>query len=245
MKAPTMLASMIKYDRAILFFFWVYALSGLIAREDYTRFLRPSLAILPLISILIFLLFLIVELMRAGDPRPPMRATGARWMILLSPILFIPIARQTTLGEADFDRRWLGGGTILPLERSDQNVVSSTESGQGDHYNASFSEIYWNPEPFHRRSISVVGMVRKLPQISEIHGPEAGLIYRFIVTCCVADAVPFAILLPEGIPPDVPDGSWIQADGILVVEPTPPSGTMRMENAKAHPVPTPRNPYAF
>ena len=44
-------------------------------------------------------------------------------------------------------------------------------------------------------------------------GPNACLLYRFVVRCCVADAMPVAVLLVGELPADSPDDTWIRAEG--------------------------------
>jgi putative membrane protein len=234
------------FDRVLLCFFWLISLIGMIAREDYTLFLRPQLVFLPAFSFLIFFAFFLVEMQRSDQPRIEPQGRGIRWLILISPVLFLTVARQATLGDAEFDQRWLGGEASMPATASRPPWMTSRSSPPtSSHERDLFGEIYWHPEPYHHQKVSVLGMVRRLPQITEMHGADAGLVYRFIMNCCVADAVPFAILLPEGLPPDASDGDWIHVQGKLIYEPTPPFNIMRIEGAAATPAPTPRNPYAF
>ena len=247
MKISVLLNNIRSFDRVMLCFFWLMALSGMIAREDYTLFLRPQLVFLPAFAFFIFLAFFLVEMQRSDQPRAEPRGRGLRWLILISPVLFLPVARQTTLGEAEFDQRWLGGEASMPASTSQPPWMSTRQpsSPTQSHNHDLFGQLYWYPEPFHQQRVSVLGMVRRMPEITEMHGQDAGLVYRFIINCCVADAVPFAILLPEGLPPDASDGDWLQVQGKLIYEPTPPFDVMRIEEATATPAPTPRNPYAF
>ena len=237
---------LLSLDRVMLCFFWLFSLSGMIARDEHTLFLRPSLIFLPVFTFLIFLAFFLVEMQRSDQARVESRGRGIRWLILISPVLFLPIARQTTLGQAEFDQRWLGGEAAMPTIASQPPWMTSQRSSppptQGQDL---FGRIYWNPEPYHLQNVSILGMVRRMPEITDMHGPDAGLIYRFIINCCVADAVPFGILLTDGLPLDAADGDWLQVDGKLVYERTPPFDVMRIENVQATHAVAPRNPYAY
>ncbi len=246
MKISVLLNNIRSFDRVMLCFFWLMALSGMIAREDYTLFLRPQLVFLPAFAFFIFLAFFLVEMQRSDQPRAEPRGRGLRWLILISPVLFLPVARQTTLGEAEFDQRWLGGEASMPATASQPPWMSPRHTPAVAPNNPDmFGVLYWHPEPYHMQQVSVLGMLRRMPEITEMHGTDAGLLFRFVINCCVADAVPFGILLADGLPQDAVDGDWIQVQGKLVYEPTPPFNVMRIEEATATKAPTPRNPYAF
>jgi uncharacterized membrane protein YcgQ (UPF0703/DUF1980 family) len=66
-----------------------------------------------------------------------------------------------------------------------------------------------------------------------------------MVTCCVADAMPAAILLVGELPADGLDDTWIRAEGTFKLETGGEWDVIRLDLERAAAIPRPSNPYLY
>jgi len=233
-----------RYSRVVLYGAWFYALSGLVGDRSHETFLRPEFGWLLGLGILTLLCFGLVELARLGRCAEPSFAGAMRWLVLAAPLAYLPIARDVVLDAGAFEKRWTGfngngatGGQAL-VEQASAAVSNGLRS-------VTLADLCWNAEEYNGQRITVDGMIKRVPEIAEDFGTDACLLYRFMVTCCVADAMPAAILLKGDVPAEWSDDTWIRAEGTFKLETGGERDVIRLDLERATPVPRPSNPYLY
>ncbi len=242
MKALSALAG--RYSRVLLYGTWFWALSGLLANRRYEDFLRPEFGLLPAVGLLAVLAFGFIELGRTGkNPRTDLGG-ALRWAVLIAPLLYLPLTRGVALDGAAFDKRWTGlnGFDRTPsaplIEWASQAVSSGVPS-------VTLADLCRNAELYNGRRIAVDGMIKHVPEIAAEFGPNTCLLYRFVISCCVADAVPAAILLVGKLPSNNPDDTWIKAEGVFKLENRDGRDVILLDLEHITHVSRPRNPYLY
>jgi uncharacterized repeat protein (TIGR03943 family) len=237
-------SSLARYSRVVLYGAWFYALGGLLGDGGHETFLRPELGWLLGLGAVMLLCFGLVEMGRLGRAAKPSFPGTMRWLLLAAPLVYLLIADDVVLDAAAFDKRWTGfngngatGGQAL-VEQASAAVSDGLRS-------ATLADLCWDAERYNGQRITVDGMIKRVQEIAEEFGPDACLLYRFVVTCCVADAMPAAILLKGDVPKEWSDDTWIRAEGTFKLETGGERDVIRLDLERATAVPRPGNPYLY
>lgn len=102
--------------------------------------------------------------------------------------------------------------------------------------------VYPEPDAYTGQKVKVTGFVIHPTDFS----PEYGLISRFIITCCAADAYPIAlpVKFPESRESYAQD-SWIEIKGEMATEILNDERKLVIIAQDIETIPEPRNPYNF
>jgi len=233
-----------RYSRALLYGAWFHALSGLLGDRQYENFLRPEFGLLLGVGLLAIIAFLLSEMTRIGKASKHGFAGGLRGLLLIAPLAYLPIARGVALDAGAFDKRWTGlngydRATSVPLvEQAAYAVTHGVQS-------VTLADLCWDAGRYQGRRVVVEGMIKHVSEIAAEFGPNAYLLYRFVVRCCVADAMPVAVLLVGELPADSPGDTWIRAEGMFKQETVGRRDVIRLDLERATKEPRPRNPYLY
>ena len=64
----------------------------------------------------------------------------------------------------------------------------------------------------------VTGMILRDEQLKPYFGGMDTAVYRFMINCCAADALPLAIALDSDQAEAFPNDQWVQVDGIFELQ---------------------------
>jgi uncharacterized repeat protein (TIGR03943 family) len=244
--------------RPLVFFTWLWALTGLLKNERYTTFLRPEFGYVIGVGVFTLLGFLVSSL-QDRQPKPFGIRQVLRALILLLPIAHLMNAQGTSLDKDAFQNRSLGlpsvhesrvrsavsatspdpapsaglsgkaaaPGTIvdasLPKPGAKQNdFIADNPFSPAEPPIASLApakkvthlDLYDAPKLYEGKRVRLIGMLHKNdPGISKNFGKEMSIVFRFKVSCCVADATPAAVLIDSQGLPDFPEGTWVELEG--------------------------------
>ena len=167
-------------------------------------------------------------------------------LIMLAPLAYLPMARGASLDSRAFDHRWTGA--------SDANGGASTHPGSAPGNSltgtnraveASLIDLTYNPERFINQKIAVVGMLHRDPKLAQRFGTNTCVVFRFVVTCCAADAQPVAALVIGGVPDHWADDTWVRVEGRFAQRDDKGQAVPTVELDKATRVPEPSPPYLY
>lgn len=80
-----------------------------------------------------------------------------------------------------------------------------------DNFVALIAQIYENPEKFVGKDISMLGFVVRDDDFSF---RQIGIV-RYVITCCIADAMPFGLLCNYENASNFKDGTWLEISGTI------------------------------
>lgn len=186
----------------LLFFFWLLTWG----QEELVRLLHPRLWWVVGAAFLIIFIFLLNSVIFEHSYQGERSlSTFFSIIILLVPVAFYFIAKDTTFDSASLQKRGIQGedGFVqggMPLEMNGLKYGNSS---------AVFSNLLRAPEEYVEEEVEVICrsfVDAKLPE-------NMAMCYRYLMTCCAADAIPLFIFLshPENL--DIENDRWLKTKG--------------------------------
>ena len=86
-------------------------------------------------------------------------------------------------------------------------------------------------------------MITRAPEVAGESRPDGRLLYRFVITYCVADAMPVAVLLTGNVPEQWHDDTWVRADGSSALEEHNGRDRIRLRVDRITRIEPPKTPY--
>jgi uncharacterized repeat protein (TIGR03943 family) len=212
-----------------VFAIWMLFLIYLLVSMRYVAFLRPEFGILLAIAHLIAMGFMLAAMIRT-------RKTGMnepavlRALVLLIPVLYTIVMPDSMLSSQAFKKRFIGtnNGAISRQEQStpisqepENNLNPASPSGEIEGtlketpLELTILDIFRNPNLFKGKRVTVTGMFLFDEQLKPHFGDRDTAVYRFLINCCAADALPLAIALDLDEAVDFSNDQWVQVNGIF------------------------------
>ena len=233
-----------RYSRPLLYLAWIFSLTGLLPNGAYDAFLRPEFGILLVVAVGVLLGFLGVEM-----GRPPSSSKGTfsdtiRILILAMPLAYLSIGRTVALDSNAFSNRWTGlsAHSSVGLTNETNQADGITEPGIQD---ADLIGLCWNSGAYEGRIVSVEGVLRHEPEVEQRYGGNGWLLYRFVISCCAADAQPAAVLLTGEMTTNWTKDAWVRATGKFTLRPDSPQPVPVLDLGTLTPIQNPRDPYLY
>lgn len=187
---------------------------------------------------LVLLGFLFAEMGTSRPDHPPRLNEIIRALVLICPLAYLSTARGVSLDSRAFQHRWTGQVGV--------NSFSSASPGDTNtSAEATILDLAYRPASYTGRYVAVVGIIHHDSKIQERFGTNSIVLYRFVISCCAADAMPAAILLTGGELAGWPNDTWIRAEGRFVLLPDKDQAAPVLELSAATQVKKPRRPYLY
>jgi len=265
-------ALVVRQRRVLLFVSWGATLLVLIKLRGYQTFLRPEFGVLLKAGYLILVLLVVAELFRGGEARPKgyMLLSPA---ILLVPVLYMLNARGAQLDGYAFQKRMLGTPHVtqpgpLPVSRSSTSTPSVPASGRGLQVTSGGGEagpsgpvarrdssgaleltildLYRATSQYEGEAVALVGLTNRNEEVRKEFGPTSILAFRFRVTCCAADAQPFAVVVQgKAGQLEFPDNTWVEVRGRFRTQLSRGEKIPVIEDATLSPTTAPERRYLY
>jgi putative membrane protein len=196
-----------KYWMAIAYLLWTGALVWLLVTGRYQVFLRPGFWALLLWAVAILLLFagtLLASgrgfLMAGKGPAP-----WVRLGVLLLPLVYVLVAQEQPLGSHALGKRFF---EPRYMERFAAGGRGGMES---ENPLVTLLDILQDFKAYEGRKITTLGMVYRDDTVP----PGHFLVFRFIIVCCAADAMPAGALVFGGEADSFEQDAWVSVEGVL------------------------------
>ncbi len=214
-----------KYLPLFVFFVWMAALVLLLLDNNFQLFLKPSFKGLVAASLVIsFLLFIglachIIQSNNATDHK----YSWLNGIILLIPVLFMFFGGQNTLGEYAMQKRSLAASVVRekspaaeksPVEKEISLKIVTPEREEKNknadsNKDISISTLIREFDRFDGRQVSIQGLYATTVSSHD----ELSAVFRYLVTCCVADAQPVGVFVSSDIGSHIKNNQWVRAAG--------------------------------
>jgi len=222
-------------DAAAVFLSWMAALAWLLFSGRYRAFLRPGFWFVLVLACGVLLLFATVTLLGTIDQGHGLRRPG-RWIrfaLLVLPLLYVIEARNVSLGSYAFENRSAAVGAIGNIRAS----RSAEEIGKDN--NLTPLEILQYFKEYEGKRIVTEGMVYTGEDVPEQHF----LVFRFLMICCAADALPAGALVAYENAVGFQKDSWVRVEGILGLKSMGNFVLPHIQAEKITPIDPPEFPY--
>ena len=233
-----------RYGRPLLYLAWFIALAGLLPGGAYEAFLRPEFGVLLGAAVVVLLGFLAVDMGRPPTPPKPIFGETIRVLILALPLAYLSIGRGVALDSGAFAKRWTGttaGGNAIAVGEP-QAAPAAPETAARE---ADLVGLCWDSDAYEGQTVAVEGMLHREPDVAARYGGNGWLLYRFVISCCAADAQPAAVMLTGEMATNWTDDAWVRATGRFTLRPDQPRPVPILELGALDPVQKPRNPYLY
>jgi uncharacterized repeat protein (TIGR03943 family) len=237
-----MIKKLEKHFHKIIFALWISALLELVTNYKYLVFLRREFALLILAGVFVMILFLITDI---GIKKPTLEMQ-IRGGILILPLFYMVIAYGSSLDSYAFQKRNVESAGI-PMEllespfSSDEQTSSQLPQAEDGTIPTTPLKLLQTPQLYQNKIITMVGMVFQHPSQSE----NQFVLFRFIVTCCAADAMPVAVAIESSSALEIENNKWVQVTGQFIIEQKDNIAKPVIKNAKVVAVAAPKIPYLF
>ena len=188
----------------LLYLAWSAAFFWLLTEERYLVFLQPMFWPLVLLGAAFSGIFMIAAFFR----KPPAVARAEPWLralVLLLPLLFLLHAQEQSLGSHAFSLRSLqqnapnfgalGGG---------KSAGEASDSGEVDLLRLAIGR-----EKYAGRQVVTEGIIATGGIVPEGYG----MLFRFVIACCAADAQPVGLLVEGAGLSGFEEDAWARVSG--------------------------------
>ena len=242
-----------------VFAIWAGFLIYILASKRYVGFLRPEFGILLALAHFIAMGFMLAAMIR---PKTEELGTSAvlRSLVLLVPVFYFMAMQNATLGNQAFKKRFIGINKGA-ISRQAPSMLSSQGAGNYPDIEPPFGEIegtlqktlpertileiFSNPNLYKGQRVIVTGMILRDEQLKPHFGGRDTAVYRFLINCCAADALPLAIALDSDQAGAFANDQWVQVDGVFDLQQINGKPVPIVSKPHIKPVEAPAVPYLF
>jgi uncharacterized repeat protein (TIGR03943 family) len=244
----------------MVFGIWTYVLIYLVVTQRYTDFLRPEFGILLALAHFIAMGFMLAAVGRKRIAETDFSGV-VRGLVLLLPVLYLFAMPDSMLAGNTFKNRFVGPSkdTVGKDDRSGKPVVNRAGKDPGPaspDENDAFAlqdrplertilELYSKPEVYKGKRVTFTGMIMRDEVLKQYFAGRDTAIYRFLITCCAADALPLAIAVDSNQASAFTNDQWVQVDGVFNLGQGSDKPFPLVENAIIKRIKAPKLPYLF
>jgi uncharacterized repeat protein (TIGR03943 family) len=222
-------------------------------------FLRPEFGLLLALAHFIAMAFMLAAMIRPKTTEMDISSI-LRALVLLVPVLYSTVMPDTMLGYQAFKKRFIGSanGAIGPQSQpmpsyqgaeNNPDVASPPGEIKDIHKEApqelTILAIFLKPNFFKGQRVIVTGMILRDEQLKPYFGGRDTAVYRFLINCCAADALPLAIALDTDSADGFANDQWVQVDGIFELQPFNGKPVPMLLKANIRAVDAPAVPYLY
>ena len=242
-----------------VFAIWTGFLIYLLASQQYMAFLRPEFGLLLAVAHFVALGFMLAAMTRPKTSQVDLPAI-LRALVLLVPVLYSVAMPDAMLGNQAFKKRFIGTNNGA-INRQAPSMLSSKGSENNPDFAAppeelddtrqetpkeqTILDLFLNPNFYKGQRVVVTGMILRDEQLKTHFGGRDTAVYRFLINCCAADALPLAIAIDSDRADAFAKDQWVQVDGIFNLEVINGKPVPMVLKPLIKPVEAPAVPYLF
>lgn len=200
---------------------WCVTLLWLLSSWEFKKFIAPSLWWLLLMGVICLLLFLVGMLISgSGDSHHHGEADNPwiRGLVVLMPLVFLGVAvPQGSLGGFALEKRSLDF-VDGPVEFVSSDLVDPTNtpnattrngSSNGTRSELTLTDLLYELETADSVQVTTEGMLFHSKRLGE----GQCMLFRFVMTCCAADAQPVSMILVHPEVNSLGGDTWVRVTG--------------------------------
>lgn len=208
---------------------WILTSAFLLTDDQYCLFLKPRFGIL--IHISLFILGLFAFSLITLRPKPRISDSLIKGMILLVPVVFIFSAGDRTLGGFALSKR-----TLAAPEKNGISPAPAAEKQDDPEISGpSILKLVQEWDRYKDTRVTLEGVYYEPREKDE----TLAVVFRYLVTCCAADALPLGVIIKKDPAREIKDNDWVRLTGVVSEELMDgvPAIFMRLEQIDKKPLP--------
>lgn len=138
-------------------------------------------------------------------------------------------------------------GTLPEDQRpKGDNDDEADDDGTPDVIETALTSLYETPKLFEGKQVSVIGMVDTNEDIARQFGDRAKVLFRFLISCCAADAQPIALIFETKQQTTIKgENVWVRVSGKFTLHKKDGRTIPVIREASLSTVPRPANEYLY
>jgi uncharacterized repeat protein (TIGR03943 family) len=187
-------------------------------------------------------------------------SSALRAAVLLLPLVYLVGLPDAMLGGLDFKNRFVGTGGIASANRESsgegfpwegRKIGADPPSVENDppmsetSGECSIADLYRSPERYIDQHVVFTGMIMRDEALKSYFGGKDTAVYRFLITCCAADALPLAVAVDAERSKGFESDQWVRVAGIFSLHRMDGKPVPQVINAAIEPIEPPAIPYLF
>ncbi len=187
---------------------WIMTSVFLLMDDQYCLFLKPQFGIL--IHISLFILGLFALSMITLKATHPVSDSLIKGMILLVPVVFIFSAGDQTLGGFALSKRTLAS----PEKTGLSPAPTGKKQDDPDTSDPSILKLIQEWDRYKDTRVTLEGVYYEPREKDE----TMAVVFRYLVTCCAADALPLGVFMKNQGVGEIKDNDWVRVTGVVSQE---------------------------
>ncbi len=226
-----------RLESAGVLFMWAGLIGWLIGSGSYESILRPGFWVLMLWALLILGLFSWAMLRQVSLSIKERQEFSAYVKLgtLIVPIFFILMAQEQSLGSYAFEKKG-GPASLAAVQPAVKDPTLLPDDGK-----ASILQIIENLDDWKGELITTEGMVYRNEDLPDQHF----VLYRFLMVCCAADAVPLGLLVETDNAGAFEQDTWVSVRGLLSIQAMGGVDSPHIKAERISPLDAPPNRYLY
>jgi len=184
---------------------WIIAFGFLLYDDQYYLFLKPEFGILIYISLFICSLFAVSLFFI--ERKHHVHNSMIKGMITLVPILFIFSAGDNTLGGYALSKRAL----VAPQKTGQKPAPGAIKGKDSKTLDISISRLTQEWDKHKNSKMSIEGLFYE----SVGNNKDMAIVFRYLVTCCAADARPIGLVIKKENFQQIKNNDWVRVTGVV------------------------------
>jgi uncharacterized repeat protein (TIGR03943 family) len=184
---------------------WILTLVFLLLDDRFHLFLKPQFGILIYISL--FILGLFAFSMVTLKTKPRVSDSLIKGMILLVPAVFIFSAGDQTLGGFALSKRTLAS----PEKTGIAPGPAAEKQDDPETSEPSILKLVQEWDRYKDTRVTLEGVYYEPREKDE----TLAVVFRYMVSCCAADALPLGVIIKKEGVRDIKDNDWVRITGVV------------------------------
>lgn len=192
----------------IVLLVWIGTFVYLILDDNYTLFIKPEFGFLIYAGLFICSAFFISGMF--SNPRRLKTSEIMNGLIILMPVVFIFLSGSQTLSSYALTKRTLLSPNIDPPE---QQPISNDSNAQkaGMPIDVTLSQLLRDWPSYSGKQVAIQGLLHR----SLDDNDDYALVFKYLISCCAADAVPVGIFIDKKKTKGFSDDDWVKITGVV------------------------------
>lgn len=254
--------------RIPVYAFWLTVIAKILIAGESSSFLRPEFIYILILGCITLLIFIFTACF-SDSADDSAKSSFLHMAIMVLPLFYYLNAQGEFLGKQAYEKRRTGLPAISAAADTEEQIADleavPSENGavtdatldnmqiyqlpaqlETDRDELTILDIYDDPEKYMGKNVMIKGMVHKDDaEITDKFGSEVFLLYRFVITCCAADAIPAGMLVDAADCSSYHEGDWIAVQGTFIAIKKDEENIPMIKAPTITKINAPENPYLY